>query len=54
MGAWLIRRLASPGYRGGRFRPTGCLLFYPGTPTTHRNPLLVGTSGWNTTITAIF
>ncbi|MFD7555501.1 FG-GAP repeat domain-containing protein [Streptomyces sp. NPDC059835] len=34
--------------------PSGCLLFYPGTPTTHRKPLLVGTSGWATTITGLF
>ncbi|MFD9412426.1 FG-GAP repeat domain-containing protein [Streptomyces sp. NPDC059989] len=34
--------------------PTGCLLFYPGTTTTHRKPLLVGTSGWSTTITGLF
>lgn len=34
--------------------PAGCLLFYPGAATTHRNPRLVGTSGWNTTITGIF
>ncbi|MEV4334158.1 hypothetical protein AB0K02_27120 [Streptomyces sp. NPDC049597] len=34
--------------------PTGCLLFYPGGPTTHRPPRLVGLSGWNTSITGIF
>ncbi|MFF3566101.1 hypothetical protein ACFYXS_39365 [Streptomyces sp. NPDC002574] len=34
--------------------PTGCLLFYPGGPTAHRNPHLVGASGWDTTITGIF
>lgn len=33
--------------------PTGCLLFYPGTPTTLRKPKLVGTSSWDTTITDI-
>ncbi|NWF31302.1 hypothetical protein HW130_34665 [Streptomyces sp. PKU-EA00015] len=32
--------------------PTGCLLFYPGGPTTHRPPRLVGLSSWNTTIDA--
>jgi hypothetical protein len=34
--------------------PTGCLLFYPGGPTTHEKPHLVGTSGWDTVITDIF
>lgn len=33
---------------------TGCLLFYPGGPTTHRQPRLVSTSNWDTTITGIF
>ncbi|WP_158709339.1 MULTISPECIES: hypothetical protein [unclassified Streptomyces] len=33
--------------------PSGCLLFYPGGPTTHRKPQLVGASGWDTTITNI-
>ncbi|WP_406278579.1 hypothetical protein OHT93_37480 [Streptomyces sp. NBC_00191] len=33
---------------------TGCLLFYPGGPTTHRPPRLAGTSNWDTTITNIF
>ncbi|MEW2554487.1 hypothetical protein AB0957_22475 [Streptomyces zhihengii] len=34
--------------------PTGCLLFYPGGPTTHRAPRLAGNGGWSTTITGIF
>lgn len=34
--------------------PTGCLLFYPGGPTAHRSPHLVGTAGWDTGITGIF
>jgi hypothetical protein len=34
--------------------PTGCLLFYPGGPTTHRAPHLVGNGAWNTTITGIY
>ncbi|MCX4586911.1 VCBS repeat-containing protein [Streptomyces sp. NBC_01481] len=33
--------------------PTGCLLFYPGGPTTHRSPTLVGAASWSTNITAI-
>ncbi|MGW1881297.1 hypothetical protein [Streptomyces sp. NPDC001970] len=34
--------------------PTGCLLFYPGGPTTHRSPNLVGLASWGTSITGIF
>ncbi|MET9219965.1 hypothetical protein ABZX65_14555 [Streptomyces sp. NPDC003300] len=34
--------------------PTGCLLFYPGGPTAHRSPHLVGTAAWATRITGIF
>ncbi|MGW3402971.1 hypothetical protein ACWDPI_15515, partial [Streptomyces zhihengii] len=34
--------------------PTGCLLFYPGGPTTHRTPRLVGSAAWSTVITGIF
>jgi hypothetical protein len=34
--------------------PSGCLLFYPGGPTWHRTPHLVGTSGWSSVITGIF
>ncbi|WP_405810417.1 hypothetical protein OG729_36955 [Streptomyces sp. NBC_00210] len=34
--------------------PTGCLLFYPGGPTTHRSPRLVGLGSWDTSITGIF
>ncbi|WP_406259740.1 VCBS repeat-containing protein [Actinacidiphila glaucinigra] len=34
--------------------PNGCLLFYPGGPTTHGSPRLVGASGWDTTVTNIF
>ncbi|MFJ3106571.1 hypothetical protein [Streptomyces sp. NPDC086835] len=34
--------------------PTGCLMFYPGGPTTHRSPRLVGSGAWSTTITGIF
>lgn len=34
--------------------PSGCLLFYPGGTTSHRSPLLVGSSGWSTSITSIF
>ncbi|MBT1184105.1 VCBS repeat-containing protein [Streptomyces sp. CJ_13] len=34
--------------------PTGCLLFYPGGPTTHQTPNLAGWGGWDTTITNIF
>ncbi|WP_435612232.1 hypothetical protein [Streptomyces sp. bgisy159] len=34
--------------------PTGCLLTYPGGPTTHRKPYLAGTAGWGTLITGIF
>ncbi|MFF7216332.1 FG-GAP repeat domain-containing protein [Streptomyces sp. NPDC008238] len=34
--------------------PNGCLLFYPGGPATVRSPRLVGTSGWDTTVTNIF
>ncbi|MEU1623118.1 hypothetical protein ABZ479_38240 [Streptomyces sp. NPDC005722] len=34
--------------------PSGCLLFYPGGPGTHRSPRLVGASGWDTIITNIF
>ncbi|MBM9438016.1 VCBS repeat-containing protein [Actinacidiphila bryophytorum] len=34
--------------------PTGCLLFYPGGPTWHRTPHLVGTGGWSSVITGIF
>ncbi|MFJ9823670.1 hypothetical protein ACIRSU_04740 [Streptomyces sp. NPDC101160] len=34
--------------------PTGCLLFYPGGPTTHRSPHLVGLGAWSTIITGIF
>ncbi|MEV7129634.1 hypothetical protein [Streptomyces sp. NPDC093260] len=33
--------------------PSGCLLFYPGSATTHRKPKLVGLSGWDTVITNI-
>ncbi|WP_153183248.1 hypothetical protein [Streptomyces sp. E5N91] len=33
--------------------PTGCLLFYPGGPSTHRTPKLVGLSSWDTVITNI-
>ncbi|MFD9487014.1 FG-GAP repeat domain-containing protein [Streptomyces sp. NPDC059991] len=34
--------------------PTGCLLFYPGGPTSHRSPTLVGTAGWASVITNIY
>lgn len=34
--------------------PSGCLLFYPGGPTTHRPPRLIGNGGWDTTITGIY
>ncbi|MEW2519176.1 FG-GAP repeat domain-containing protein [Actinacidiphila alni] len=34
--------------------PSGCLLFYPGGPTAHRSPHLVGTAAWDTSITDIF
>ncbi|MGW0939780.1 FG-GAP repeat domain-containing protein [Streptomyces sp. NPDC002666] len=34
--------------------PSGCLLFYPGAPTYHKYPKLVGLSGWDTVITGIF
>ncbi|GGU11476.1 VCBS repeat-containing protein [Streptomyces lateritius] len=34
--------------------PTGCLLAYPGGPTTGRPPHLAGTSGWATAITGIY
>ncbi|MEV6013194.1 VCBS repeat-containing protein [Streptomyces sp. NPDC051976] len=34
--------------------PTGCLLFYPGSPTWHRAPNLVGTAAWSSQITAIY
>lgn len=34
--------------------PTGCLLFYPGGPTTHRSPRLIGLGAWATLITGIF
>lgn len=34
--------------------PTGCLLFYPGGPTTHRTPHLAGVGAWDTTITGIY
>ncbi|WP_332759885.1 FG-GAP repeat domain-containing protein [Streptomyces sp. MT206] len=33
--------------------PTGCLLFYPGGATTHRQPLKVGNSGWSYYITSL-
>ncbi|MER7761923.1 hypothetical protein [Streptomyces sp. NPDC097619] len=34
--------------------PSGCLLFYPGAATTHRQPRLVGTGAWSSVITGIF
>ncbi|MBT2452134.1 VCBS repeat-containing protein [Streptomyces sp. ISL-43] len=34
--------------------PTGCLLFYAGGPTSTKPPLLVGGSGWATSIARIF
>ncbi|GAA0623730.1 hypothetical protein [Streptomyces crystallinus] len=34
--------------------PTGCLLFYPGGPTSHRSPTLVGTAGWASVITNLY
>ncbi|MFI5760966.1 FG-GAP repeat domain-containing protein [Streptomyces sp. NPDC051563] len=34
--------------------PTGCLLFYPGGATSNKSPLLVGASGWSTSISGIF
>lgn len=36
------------GTEGSTTCPTGCLLFYPGEKTTHSQPRLVGTAGWNT------
>ncbi|MFJ7269961.1 hypothetical protein ACIQV3_25560 [Streptomyces sp. NPDC099050] len=34
--------------------PTGCLLFYPGGPTSLKAPLLAGASGWATSVTSLF
>lgn len=42
------------GNATSRLCPTGCLLTYPGGPTTHRPPQLVGTGAWATSITGIF
>ncbi|MFE2527473.1 FG-GAP repeat domain-containing protein [Streptomyces sp. NPDC059382] len=33
--------------------PTGCLLFYPGGATTHRQPLKAGNGGWHSSITSL-
>ncbi|MFE2013949.1 hypothetical protein [Streptomyces sp. NPDC059491] len=37
-----------------RLCPTGCLLTYPGGPTTGRSPQITGSSGWANVITGIF
>ncbi|MBD0707847.1 MULTISPECIES: VCBS repeat-containing protein [unclassified Streptomyces] len=44
----------SSGTWTSRTCPTGCLLIYPGTATSHGAPRLVGTAGWDTTITGIY
>ncbi|MFE8939347.1 MULTISPECIES: VCBS repeat-containing protein [unclassified Streptomyces] len=42
------------GIMTSRVCPTGCLLTYPGGPTSDRTPRLSGTGSWATLITGIF
>ncbi|MFI8917323.1 hypothetical protein ACIGW4_37750 [Streptomyces sp. NPDC053513] len=49
-----VEYVDSAGNWTSRLCPTGCLLTYPGTPTSHGSPRLAGTAGWATEITGIF
>ncbi|MDQ0847428.1 hypothetical protein [Streptomyces sp. V1I6] len=51
---YTVNYVGSNGAAASTTCPTGCLLFYPGGPTTHRSPRLVGSGAWSTTITGIF
>lgn len=51
---YTVNYVTSTGTPASTTCPTGCLLFYPGGPTTHKSPLLIGASGWSTSITAIY
>lgn len=50
----IVRYTDSTGAAATTTCPSGCLLFYPGSPTSNKSPSLVGTGGWSTTITGIF
>lgn len=49
-----VHYLDDSGNPTSRLCPTGCLLTYPGGPTTHNQPRLAGNGAWATTITGIF
>lgn len=52
--AYVVNYVDSAGTPATTTCPTGCLLFYPGGPTGLKAPLLVGASGWSTSITNLF
>ncbi|MCY0938051.1 FG-GAP repeat domain-containing protein [Streptomyces sp. H34-S4] len=49
-----VRYVDSAGNSQTASCPTGCLLFYPGGPSSSKSPLLVGSSGWSSSINGIF
>lgn len=49
-----VRYVDSAGNAQTASCPTGCLLFYPGGPSSNKSPLLVGTSGWSSSINGLF
>ncbi|WP_327303215.1 hypothetical protein OG730_06045 [Streptomyces sp. NBC_01298] len=50
----VVNYVTSGGRAATTTCPTGCLLFYPGGLTGFRAPLLVGASGWATSVTNLF